>query len=142
MKRYVMKDVNRFVLLTCLYYSCFQVVDVKITDVSPAYIKPILSALGSHLNSLEFCNCTQLDLQPFVYCTALEKLTFYDGCSFKLQDGDVTLSAGFLPALKNFFSDSCLGSCSGFFETKSILTSLILNCSHIGTEVLIRIMYK
>jgi len=101
-----------------------------------AYINLIMSAFGPHLNSLEFWRCTDIDLQAFAYCTTLERLALIDGCSFKLKDdGDVTPLAGFLPALKIVYSDSCLGPWSRFFETKSTLTSLRLNCCHISTEV-------
>ncbi len=105
--------------------------------MDPAYINLILSAFGPHLNKIEIWRWTQVDLQAFAYCTALENLTFIDGCSLKLNDGYVAPFAGFLPALKKIYSDSCLGPWSRFFETKSTLTSLRLNCCHIGTEVFI-----
>jgi len=104
--------------------------------MDPAYINLILSAFGPHLNILKIWRWTQIDLQAFAYCTALERLSLIDGCSFKLKDdGDVAPLAGFLPALNFFYSDSCLGPWSRFFETKSTLTSLRLNCCHIATEV-------
>ena len=133
------KEKSVILLLTFILFfdSCYQLVDVIITDVNPAYIKPILSALGSNLKILEFLKCTQLDLQPLAYCTALEELTFFYRCS--IEDGAAALPSGFLPALKFFFSDSC--TCTAFFITKARLTSLKLNCCHVGTKVFIRVIY-
>ena len=108
--------------------------------MDPAYINLILSAFGPHLNILKIWRWTQIDLQALADCTALENLSFIDGCSFQIKDGDVATLTGFLPALEIFYSDSCLGPWSRFFETKSTLTSFRLNCCHVGTEVFIRLI--
>jgi len=118
------------------FHSCYQLVAAMVRKMDPAYINLILSSFGPHLNSLSFWQCTQIDLQAFAYCTVLKRLNLKKGCSFKLKDdGDAAPLPGILPALKIFYSDSCLGPWSRFFETKSTLTSLRLNCCHIGTEV-------
>jgi len=44
-------------------------------------------------------------------------------------------SATFLPNLKSFTSDSCLGSRSCYFENKSSLIKLNLYCSHVGLDI-------
>ena len=105
-----------------------------------ACVKPILNALGHALKSLDIIE-SKLDLAQLVPCCYLERLTIWEGCSIINDGADGTaslISLPFLPVLKSFSSSVCLGEWSPLFESKTSLTKLGLNCSHIGIGVIIQ----
>ena len=109
---------------------------ITLDNVRQEYLQSILNAFGPTLKDLTLRSCNQISLSNLVStCSSLESLSFLQGCS--LVDEASTLNPDtFLPNLKKFESDICLGAMSHFFEGKSTLTRLVLNCSHIGNEVI------
>lgn len=106
-----------------------------------ACVKQIIKAFGSRLKSVEFIDCSELDLLDLIPCNILESLLISDDCSILVNASgsfeiDQLISLPFLPSLKKFSSYSCLGIWSSLFESKTSLTELQLNCSHIGKGVI------
>ena len=122
------------------WYFFHQVVAIIIfEDVDSAYVKSILRALGPHLKRIEFHSCTQLDPEVLKYCKKFKHLVLRN-CSFKPKKRGDVRSGRFLPFLEVLDSDTCLESWAPLFEVKRTLKDLTLNCCHIGTEVLFRIL--
>lgn len=95
---------------------------------------------GPHLLdlTLDYISKEVVILEHLQLCSKLESLRFCD----YLPNTSTSSKAvefqwkGFLPKLKKVESNVCLGSTwSRFFEEKFTLTSVILNCLHIGTDV-------
>lgn len=75
--------------------------------------------------------CRKIKLADLSLCKQLENLRIlYDTTLVH----DVIDSATFLPKLKSFHSNSCLGVHSRLFEEKSSLVRLVLNCCHLGIK--------
>ena len=96
----------------------------------------ILEAFGSNLLHLTIY-CREEDrfnLADFALCPKLESLNIKNCTLDEKEDVAALDPATFLPQLKSFTSNCCLGSRSRFFEEKSSLVSLDLHCSHIGLD--------
>lgn len=107
--------------------------------MTPRFIKAVLKAFGPKLKSLAFesCNISLADLIP---CTNLETLKFLKSSSIaSLEEGEQNseiTAESFLPELVSLESSICLGPFAAqLFEHKSKLTSVSLNCCHIGAKV-------
>ena len=102
-------------------------------------VRSILNALGSTLKVLHFKFCSNINFGNLVPCAELEYLSIA-GPSIEPNLGvgspsDVNADT-FLPRLKTFKSEICLGCWSPIFESKPTLTELTLSCCHIGTRVI------
>lgn len=96
---------------------------------------PIMKVFGAELIELQLFRC-KFDVRTLLSCSKLETLRIFGGCTF-LDDPagqmDPLLNQStFLPLLKDFHSDICLGSWSSIFENKSTLMRLNLSCCHVG----------
>ena len=98
-------------------------------------MKSILEVFHPLLKFLVLKNCTKIKLADLAVCFELEGLKILAGCSFNSHDIDVFNPDTFLPKLKSFQSNICMGLPSRLFEEKSGLVNLVLHCSHIGIEV-------
>ncbi len=98
-------------------------------------MKSILEVFHPLLKFLELKNCTEIKLADLAVCAELEGLKILAGCSFNSHEIDVFNPDTFLPKLKGFQSNICMGLLSRLFEEKSGLVNLVLHCSHIGMEV-------
>ena len=103
-------------------------------------MKILLKVFGQDLLHLNFNHCSKevVSFEDLLPCRKLESLRFQRNLpitsvclqSIKFPPED------FLPNLKSLESNICLGSnWSRIFEEKSTLTSVKLNCVHIGKEV-------
>lgn len=100
------------------------------------YLEAIMKVFGWKLKSLELQFCKKIQLEHLASCTQLEKL--------KIMGGSILISSArndpmirwapdtFLPLLKSFESDICLGVWAPIFEKKSTLINLELDCIHTG----------
>ena len=95
------------------------------------YMTPILEVFGPGRLHLE-CHCRNIKLADLGLCSQLKNLRIlsYDTVLIPFEVD----SATFLPELMSFESNSCFGSCSRFFEEKSTLVRLVLNCSHVEIQ--------
>jgi len=108
--------------------------------MTPRFIKAVLKAFGPKLKSLAFDSCNNISLADLIPCTNLESLKFIKFSSIALHEEseqNAALTAeDFLPELVSLESSICLGPfASQLFEHKSKLTSVTLNCCHIGAKV-------
>ena len=97
------------------------------------YITPILEVFGPGLQILEFgYDCHIIKLADLGLCSQLKNLCIfsYDAVLIPFEADPAT----FLPHLKSFESNSCLGSYSRLFEEKDDLARLVLNCSHLEIQ--------
>jgi len=112
---------------------------------SREHLKILLKVFGPDLKhlSFEYCSKEIVNLEDLLPCSKLEDLRFRGYLpNTPLNSNAVDFQwEEFLPRLKILESDVCLGrTWSRIFEEKSTLTSIILNCFHIGTEVSINLL--
>lgn len=106
-------------------------------SVCREYVKCILEVFGEDLKNLFLWGRREdkFNLADLAPCSNLESL-FLSSCTLEEEEDVAALDAAtFLPNLKSFTSDSCLGSRSCYFEEKSSLIKLKLNCSHVGLDI-------
>lgn len=65
----------------------------------------------------------------------LESLTIWNFRMKATEDVSALDSTTFLPRLKSFTNDGCLGRFSPYFEEKSTLVHLYINCSHVRMDI-------
>lgn len=95
---------------------------------------PILKVFGLQLQNLKFKSCHEIKLTDLALCSQLENLRIRES-SLNSREFISSIDApAFLPRLKRFKSDSCLGLASRLFEEKPTLVSLVLHCSHVGVN--------
>jgi len=117
-----------------------QLTKLRIQGFKVNYVTSILKVFGAELKELNFSARSEFSMHNLLACPKLESLCIRsygaDDCS-KLVDSGPPFSQAttFLPHLKVFKSDICLGRWSYLFENKSNLTSLSLLCCHIGYQV-------
>jgi hypothetical protein len=106
---------------------------------SPAFRQPILSTIGSQLESLEFNNCPDIDMKSDVLpCCKLESLIIAGQQSNMLMEPyslptDCDPPSSSLPCLKKLKVEICLGQFSALFQSeRSLLTDVSLRCLHFG----------
>lgn len=112
-------------------------------------MKILLKVFGQDLLDLTFNRCSNevVTLEDLLSCSKLESLRFQRNLpitSVSLQSIKFPpVTKDFLPNLKSFESNICLGSTwSRIFEEKLTLTSVKLNCVHIGTEVSLNFTFR
>ncbi len=111
-----------------------QLTTVGLNGVSSDYVRPILDVFGPELHQLEIKFCHGIKLTDLALCTQLEGLSILKSC-FNTDESESAVNANFfLPQLKSFKSDFCLGNRSQFFEDKASLVLLDVVCSHIEAE--------
>lgn len=111
-----------------------QLTTVGLNGVSSDYARPILDVFGPELHQLEIKFCHGIKLTDLALCTQLEGLSILKSC-FNTDESESAVNANFfLPQLKSFKSDFCLGNRSQFFEDKASLVILDVVCSHIEAE--------
>ena len=118
----------------------FKIEFLSLDSIDSAYCKTFLHAFGPTLRELDLSsgsNNNFFALSDLVPCTNLETLWISGFHSLDPRDVLPLSSETFLPNLKSFRSFICLGHRSYVFEQKRTLTLLDLNCSHIGTGVII-----
>ena len=94
--------------------------------------RTILRAFSSSLTDLSLNYYSSINLSHLSLCTQLQQLRITDSVLYS----DTSLDAdSFLPSLKEFESNVCLGEFAHLFERKSTLTDAYFNCCHIGTNV-------
>ena len=104
--------------------------------VSQRNVESFLKIFGGTLESLTFESCRNINLKDLSSCANLMKLEVLERSSLIPPENESQVhAASFLPKLKELSSDICLGNWNRVFETKSELTSVTLNCCHIGTGV-------
>ena len=103
-------------------------------QVSLAYATPILEKFGPELQQLEFKRCEGIKLADLSLCLQLENLRIIAITVLPNIVDSTVDEATFLPHLKSFESDVCLGLHSRLFEEKSTLVQLVLECSHVGVD--------
>ena len=116
-----------------------QLTKLRIQGFKVNYVTSILKVFGAELKELNFSTHCEFNVHNLLACPKLENLcirSYGDDCS-KLVDSGPPFSKAttFLPHLKVFKSDICLGRWSYLFENKSSLTSLSLLCCHIGYQI-------
>lgn len=99
------------------------------------YVQAILKVFGPELKHLKIDSYFENGLKlvkvaHFAMCSRLESLTIYNFRMKETEDVSALDSTTFLPHLKSFTSDGCLGRFSPYFEEKSTLVHLDVNCSH------------
>ena len=125
------------IYIIIIFFFIQKLLRIKLTGVSSKFIKVILNALGSELKVLLIDNCYDVNVGDFMPCKHLEKLRILLFNSLDKKENLSSLNAEtFLPKLKTFQSEFCLGDRSRLFEEKSTLVNLSLSCSHIGTKVI------
>lgn len=110
---------------------------VTIQNVKSEYVTPLLQVFGGELVSLDVSFSGEFNMLDLLGCSNLEILHVSSrDKNFSLMDsGEMSPSLSpdtFIPQLKEFRSDICLGAWSYLFENKSSLVQLSLNCCHIG----------
>jgi len=98
-------------------------------------LEVILTVFGPELHKLRLKKCPQIKLEQLAICSKLQRLKIMEGLlSRRSQETGSALDADtYLPELKIFESNICLGRQSHLFEEKSSsLIKLDLNCSHVG----------
>ncbi len=125
--------------LLILLYFLFKIEVLSLNDIDSAYYKTFLNSFGPTLRELHLSgsNDNFFTLSDLVPCTNLEMLWISGFHSLDPKDVLPLSVETFLPNLKIFVSCICLGHRSQVFEQKRNLTELDLNCSHIGTGVII-----
>ncbi len=94
--------------------------------------RTILRAFSSSLTDLSLNHCSSISLSHLSPCTQLQRLRI----TYSVLYSDTSLDTdSFLPSLKEFESNVCLGEFAHRFERKSTLTDAYFNCCHIGTKV-------
>ena len=93
---------------------------------------PILEVFGPGLLHLKFESVPNIKLADLAICTKLESLRILGQYSSLSMDDNVSTfdARAFLPNLKSFHNEICLGRHSLLFEEKSTLIRLVLSCSH------------
>ncbi len=97
-----------------------------------------MKIFGPKLKQLAFDCCQNVNLFELSSFEQLETLRILDKTKLKkIPANQPTLSAdAFLPKLTNLECEVCMGPYwTHFFEQKSGLTRVALNCFHIGTNV-------
>ena len=115
---------------------------VSLEDVPPKFVKPILKIFGPGLRHLTFWSFAEFNMADLIPCNLLESLRIYGSLSSILEppsnEVNIILRAhSFLPQLKVLKSDICLGQWLRLLEEKPEMTHIVLNCCHIGTEVIL-----
>jgi len=125
--------------LLILLYFLFKIEFLSLDGIDSAYCRTFLNAFGPTLRELDLSgsNNNFFTLSDLVPCTNLETLWISGFRSLDPKDVLPLSSETFLPNLKSFRCLICLGHRSHVFEQKRTLTLLDLNCSHIGTGVII-----
>jgi len=96
------------------------------------YVQPILKVFGADLQNLELKSAGSVKLADLALCKKLDSLRILGSTSLLPESFDITSdAASFLPQLKSFESDVCLGIYSRLFEEKSTLLRIVLHCSHV-----------
>lgn len=98
-------------------------------------MKAILNVFGPELHNLRLKKCRRIKLENLAICSKLKSLKIVRGSLFRnSEEIDASLDVNtFLPKLKTFESNICLGRQSHLFEEKSdTLVKLDLSCSHVG----------
>lgn len=110
----------------------------------PEHVRVILKTFASSLKQVTFKSCQNINLVDLMPCTQLESLCILESSSLKgtKVEPDGLSPSAFLPHLKSFESNICLGLWSLLLEGKHELTHIILECCHIGTKVILRIIFK
>ena len=107
-------------------------------DILPEHVRVILKAFASSLKQVTFKSCQNINLMDLMPCTQLEGLCILESSSLEETKAEPDgLSFSFLPHLKSFESNICLGLWSLWLEGKHELTRIILECCHIGTKVIL-----
>ena len=101
-------------------------------DVPSGVRKAVLETIGSCLKHLSFFSCEDVYLSDLYPCIALEKLQIGYGSTV---NSNFVVNETFLPNLKRFTSNVCLGKLGSLFEEERSLVSLNLDCSHLQTKV-------
>ncbi len=107
-------------------------------DVSPEYVKTLLKSFAPSLKSVTFNSCKNINWMDLLPCTKLESLVIFESSSLVSTKIDPSRLPpdSFLPNLNHLESHICLGLLTLWLETKSEMTAIVLNCCHIGTEVI------
>lgn len=115
----------------------FKLTKIGFHQVSLRYITVILEEFGAGLQKLEFKHCVEIKLDDIALCQQLKSLRIGPYFTTLLPEKFESRfdSAKFLPQLKIFKSDGCLGRTSRLFEEKSNLVSLVMNCFHGDIEL-------
>lgn len=99
------------------------------------YVQPILKVFGAGLQHLELKSAGSVKLADLALCQKLDSLRTLGSTALLPESFDSTSDAAtFLPQLKSFESDVCLGIHSHLFEEKSTLLRLVLHCSHVNID--------
>jgi hypothetical protein len=99
------------------------------------YAQPILKVFGAELQHLELKSAGSVKLADLALCQKLESLRILGSMTLLPESFDITSNAAtFLPLLKSFESDVCLGIYSRLFEEKSTLLRIVLHCSHVNID--------
>jgi len=99
---------------------------------------------GPDLTRLNLMGVGPIDMSLLAPCSKLEDLTIV---ASPINSKDVDAASrftpdSFLPMLKYFNTDACLGFWAPLMiEKKSKLVELSLHCCHIGTNVIIILIY-
>ena len=100
---------------------------------SPESRRAVLASLGDQLLSVKYHHCKSIDLAELVPCIGLRVLEIESGdvkptSSTTLIDADT-----FLPQLRKFSVDLCLGQETRLFENyRPTLVDLAIRCVHLG----------
>jgi len=99
------------------------------------YVQPILKVFGAELQHLKLKSAGSVKVADLVLCQKLESLRILGSTTLLPESFDSTPDAAtFLPQLKSFESDVCLGIYSLLFEEKSTLLRIVLHCSHVNID--------
>ena len=94
---------------------------------------PVLKVFGPELKQLEFEGFYDVELADLALCSKLESLNLHK-TNVWMDPPKETDPTTFLPNLKSFQTEICLGTYSHLFEEKSSLVRLVLNCSHVAVN--------
>jgi len=119
-----------------------QLNSITLLGVDSKFVKLILDVFGPTLRKLELDFMKEVEMSHLAPCSLLEELTIKRCRNMKASYPANWTWATFLPQLKSIKSECCLENWAPLFERK--LGSLIaaqLSCCHIGTDVILRLLY-
>ena len=100
---------------------------------STEYRRAVIASLGGQLLSVKYKYCSGLDWAEMVSCNRLQELEI-ESCTDDKPTSSMPINAKtFLPRLRKFIIDVCLGEWSRLFETsRPTMKDLSINCVHFG----------
>ncbi len=120
------------------FFFSYKLETITLEEISPEYAKVILKTFASSLKRVTFSSCDQINLMDLLPCRQLESLSILKYSTLEKSTAEsASLSpSSFLPHLKLYKSEICLGLRSLWLEGKSELTHVALNCWHTGANVI------